>query len=745
MRAMHLYTAPTVGRENSLSFSNQAVITDEHSLRDAVAYDHVCAEFDKHQRSSANFLAADNVVLDLDNDHSDDPQDWIDMTDITTAFPNVSCVVVSSRNHQKQKGNLSARPRFHVYFPTEVITDAEEYKQLKTKIADTFPFFDRNALDSARFIFGVSHPDILIHDGDQLITEFLIDDFEAWDADLDKITEGSRNNTMSHYAGRVIIRYGDTDEAKALFDEKAALCEPPLPDEELALIWQSALKFGRKIASLEGYIPPEKYHMDFLLKPSEYSDIGQAEVFVQEYETKVRYSPSTKYLVYNGSYWEESDLKAQGLSQDLAIRQVEEAESLLKKARAEMKENGALDLLESLPTKKAITLFNKAQAHAYRQYLTAENYKKYAVKRGDTRAIHATTKEAKTRLEIYPGALDSDEFLLNTPSHTLDLKTGERFEHHYEHFITKQTAVDPSDDNADIWQDALKVFFEDDQELIEYVQKVAGLATIGKVYVEAMIIAYGDGRNGKSTFWNVISRVLGNYSGTISADILTVGFSRNAKPELAEAKGKRLLIAAELEEGMRLNTSNVKQLSSTDEINAEKKYKDPFKFVPSHTLVLYTNHLPKVGAVDAGTWRRLIVIPFQAKIEGSSDIKNYADYLFHEAGGAILQWIIEGAGQVIQDGYKIKQPKVVQDAIQKYKEANDWFHHFITERCEVGETLEEKSGELYQEYRAFSMSVGEYARSTAEFYTALEGEGFERKRTKHGRMVLGLQLKSEFN
>ena len=76
---------------------------------------------------------------------------------------------------------------------------------------------------------------------------------------------------------------------------------------------------------------------------------------------------------------------------------------------------------------------------------------------------------------------------------------------------------------------------------------------------------------------------------------LTKGCKRNVKPELAEAKGKRLLIASELEEGMRLNTSTVKQLCSTDEIFAEKKYKDPFSFKPSHTLVLYTNHLPKDG------------------------------------------------------------------------------------------------------------------------------------------------------
>ena len=59
--------------------------------------------------------------------------------------------------------------------------------------------------------------------------------------------------------------------------------------------------------------------------------------------------------------------------------------------------------------------------------------------------------------------------------------------------------------------------------------------------------------------------------------------------------------------------------------------------------MLYTNHLPRVGVTDAGTWRRLIVIPFNAKIEGSSDIKNYANYLTEKAGPYIMKWIIEGA------------------------------------------------------------------------------------------------------
>lgn len=129
---------------------------------------------------------------------------------------------------------------------------------------------------------------------------------------------------------------------------------------------------------------------------------------------------------------------------------------------------------------------------------------------------------------------------------------------------------------------------------------------------------------------------------------------RNVKPEMAELKGKRLIIASELEEGTRLNTGMVKQLCSVDAIEAEKKYKDPFHFDPSHMLVLYTNHLPKVTANDDGTWRRLIVIPFNAKIKGKSDIKNFSDYLFENAGPAILSWIIEGAETAIKRGSKSK-------------------------------------------------------------------------------------------
>ena len=157
--------------------------------------------------------------------------------------------------------------------------------------------------------------------------------------------------------------------------------------------------------------------------------------------------------------------------------------------------------------------------------------------------------------------------------------------------------------------------------------------------------------------------------------------------------------------------------------------------------MLYTNHLPKVSASDDGTWRRLIVIPFHAKIEGNSDIKNYSDYLYEHAAPAIMSWIIEGAGKVIGHDHKTTKPKVVVDAIAAYRGMNDWMGIFLEECCEVGDGLEYKSGELYEEFRAYCLRTGEYQRTSADFVLELEKRGFSRKKKKSGMWVQGLQVK----
>ena len=743
MRKFHISTANCIWDSSNCIYPNNTEVANRDSFIKAISFDHVCGIFKGSYRSKDNFILSDCIPMDCDNDHSDDEKDWVTPFDVAMAFPDVCFYASYSRNHMKGKAGKSARPRFHVYFPIDETEDADEYANYKVQIQSEFPYFDNNALDAARFLYGILNPEVDLYEGKFSIIDFLQEDAFA-NLDEKKIESGSRNNTMSHIAGKLIKRFGATDESYQKFMEQADRCDPPLSDGELSTIWNSAKKFGDKVSNQEGYIPPEQYNLELELMPEDFSDVGQATILAREYGDKLRYSPATDFLVYNGSFWEESQPNAQGIAQELTARQLEEAEVEIQKAITEMNSNGAWALIVAMGPKKASAQFNKEQARSFEKYEQAEVYRKYAIKRRDTKYISAALKEVRPMVQVEQSMLDADEFMLNTPYETINLVTGECLDHKAEDYITKQTTVFTGEEGEDIWLDALNTFFVDDIELISYVQKIVGLASIGKVYVEALIIAYGEGRNGKSTFWNVVSKVLGTYSGNMSADMLTVGCRRNVKPELAEAKGKRLLIAAELEEGMRMNTSNVKQLCSTDEIFAEKKFKSPFSYIPSHTLVLYTNHLPRVGAVDKGTWRRLIVIPFDAKIEGQNDIKNYTEYLFENAGGAILSWIIEGAKQVIKDEYQIDAPKRVQDAIAAYKENNDWMKHFLDECCEIDSTLTEKSGELYTAYRAYCLRTGEFTRSAGDFYSVLEIENFQKKKTKKGIIVYGLRLKSEF-
>ena len=745
-----LYSADFTGNPGNCSYPHKTEVTDALSLQSAVSHDYVCAEYRNSYRNGDNFLGADCLPVDCDNDHSEDPSDWVVPGDVMEAFPGVAFAVHYSRSNMKEKNGKPARPKFHVLFPIDRMTDAVCYSDMKKLVNIIFPYFDTQALDAARFFFGTNSPEVELYPGGMNLTAFLAeDDFDARMTDgghaSQIIPEGSRNATMSRFAGRVIKKYGDSDAAYQCFVDEAAKCSPPLEEQELLTIWHSAQRFYARLSRQNGYVPPEVYNDPASYKPGDYSDVGQAEVLAKHFSGELRYSPSTHFIRYSEHYWQESEPGAQAVAHELTRRQLEEATKDLLDTMKKLKDNGAQDVLDNTSKAKAESLMSDSQMEAYREFLAAKAYQSFAIRRRDSKNITATLKESHPMLEISPRDLDADCFALCTPSATYDLRKGMSGarEHSPEDFITKITSVSPSGKGEQLWLDSLNLIFCENKDLIDYVQMICGLASIGKVYVEALIIAYGEGSNGKSTFWNAVSRVLGLYSGNISADTLTVGCRRNIKPEMAEVKGKRLLIAAEMQEGARLNDSTVKQLCSTDDVFAEKKYKDPFSFKPCHTLVLYTNHLPKVSASDDGIWRRLIVIPFGAKIKGKSDIKNYGEYLYVNAGESILAWIIEGARKVIELNYQIPVPACVQTAIEEYRSQNDWFGHFLEDKCEIDAGFRESSSALYQAYRNYCIDTNEYVRSTADFYFAMENAGYERIKVKNKRFFTGLRLKTD--
>ena len=251
-------------RENPTNclYPHRIEITDKASAAEAFSRDIVCAEYRNSHRSVENFLIANALPMDCDNDHSNDSARWITAADVKAFFPNVTYFIHYSRHHMKPKGNLSSRPRFHVIFLIDPTSNPDAYVRLKQRVAEIFPFFDPGAMDAARFLIGTENPEVEFHPGTITLNAFL-EEYESEQAFAQletTIPEGSRNSTMSRIGARIIKRYGDTSEARELFFQEAEKCSPPLEDTELETIWVSCQKFFKKLSSIATYIPPEAYN-----------------------------------------------------------------------------------------------------------------------------------------------------------------------------------------------------------------------------------------------------------------------------------------------------------------------------------------------------------------------------------------------------------------------------------------------------------------------------------------------------
>ncbi len=266
MAGFTLYQADCLGNARNCLYPHAISVTDEASLRQAVSRDYVTVAYRNGRRQTNTFLSANCLAMDLDNDHSNDPKDWIETSDVLQAFPDTTIAFHYSRHHRKLKNGQAPRPRFHVFFRIDEMKDAAAYRVLKERVQAYFPYFDAHAMDAARFFFGTPNPAVEFHAGTMTLNECLDlvaaqenDAFAALPFPHDVIPEGRRNATLSAFAARVLKRLGNTAEARKAFDETAARCSPPMENAELQAIWNSALRFYKKIAAQAGYTAPETY------------------------------------------------------------------------------------------------------------------------------------------------------------------------------------------------------------------------------------------------------------------------------------------------------------------------------------------------------------------------------------------------------------------------------------------------------------------------------------------------------
>ena len=234
------------GLQTTTVYPNQVVISDEATLLAVSQFDHVAGLFTNNTRSNANFIKSDVLVMDIDNDHTENSDEWVTEEQLKDIFADYSFALVTSRSHMQEKGGKSSRPKFHIYFQIEEVTDKDLYTAMKEELVNSYKFFDTNAKDAARFFFGNTRAQVTWHDSWLTIDEDLFEnvsegDEEDFDANFytptnGPIQQGSRNSTMSVFAAKILKRLGVTQQARDGFGEQALKCTPPLDKSELDTI-----------------------------------------------------------------------------------------------------------------------------------------------------------------------------------------------------------------------------------------------------------------------------------------------------------------------------------------------------------------------------------------------------------------------------------------------------------------------------------------------------------------------------
>lgn len=446
--------------------------------------------------------------------------------------------------------------------------------------------------------------------------------------------------------------------------------------------------------------------------PTDYSDVAQAQLLAEAYSHCLCHCENIGWMTYSDGVWTLSPVEAQHYSQKLTELQWQEAEN--------MKKN------DFTPGRRG-----KSNADAYSEYVSF---------RRSSARIKATLTEAAPLLNIKATDLDLDPLILNTPGGEVRLDSGEILPHDPSNHITRITNCAPSDVGSEIWTKFLDQISCEDRAVAEFLQQFAGMAAIGKVYEERLLIALGSGGNGKSTFFNTIQNVLGSYAGTIRSELLVASNDSGKKFEFANLRGMRFVVAEELEEGKQLDTAALKHLCSTGEINAQFKGKDIFTFKPSHSTVLCTNHMPSVRAMDNGTWDRLIVVPFKGRFRNQSkEIKNYGDYLVENCGGAVLKWIIEGARKYISNDYKLQIPAVIRQETENYQEDNDWASGFIRECLILDPDQHSRAKPIFEAYEDYCKRTNTNPCSSSQLFQRIAVlPGVSKKRVSSGIYYIGV-------
>jgi putative DNA primase/helicase len=351
-----------------------------------------------------------------------------------------------------------------------------------------------------------------------------------------------------------------------------------------------------------------------------------------------------------------------------------------------------------------------------------------AAENADHRTVAAVTGLARTdrRQAAVTSQWDVDPWLLGTPKGTIDLRTGKLFPPKATDYITKITAVAPSDerpcDSCPMWLTFLNRVTNGDEKLQDYLQRVCGYNLTGVTVEDAVFFNYGKGANGKSVYFDTTAGILGDYHEPADMELFVVTHSDKHPTDLASLRGARMVTAVETEEGKRWAEAKLKQMTGGDPIKARFMRQDFFTYIPQFKLNFAGNHKPAIRNVDVAISRRMNLIPWLITIPKEEQDKELSNKLKAEWPG-ILRWMIDGCLAWQKIG--LKPPKIVTDATMGYLGDEDTTQNFFDDCCVIGKDEYDTFAHLWDGWTDWAEDCHEFVGTKKAFGQKLKDKGFQ--------------------
>jgi putative DNA primase/helicase len=264
-----------------------------------------------------------------------------------------------------------------------------------------------------------------------------------------------------------------------------------------------------------------------------------------------------------------------------------------------------------------------------------------------------------------------------------------------------------------------------DDELVAFLQRAAGYALTGITSEHCLFFIYGTGRNGKSTFAEVILAMMGEYAQKAPSSMLMASRSSAIPNDVARLPGARFVIASEVNQGRSWDEALVKDLTGGDRMVARFLHQELFEFRSTHKLWIYGNHKPMVRGTDDGIWSRIHLVPFTVFIKPQHRDPKLIDKLCQELPG-ILAWAVTGCMTWQVSGLML--PKAVRDATAQYRSEMDVLGDFLDEQCIIemeNVNLKTTVKALYIEYTEWCKRVNQRPEKKQSFNELMRRRGFD--------------------